>query len=298
MLTIFAVPKAFQGHTGVIQRNAIRSWSRLSPRCEIILCGDDPGTEEAAAEVGAKYIPDIARNEYGTPLLNSIFARAAQAASNSLLCYVNADIILLNDFPETVRRIKLDNFVMAGQRWNLDITELLDFERPDWEGDLRRKVTDSGELFDVSAIDYFVFSRESGLAALPPFAIGRPGWDNWFIYNARTRGIPVIDATRMATVIHQNHGYNHVPKRKGAFWEGPEADDNRAIIGDWAHYFTLLDATHMLTPRGLRRALEYRHLQRRFYTLPVFVPSTGPIVRLIRAANARLRFKQRVESSS
>jgi len=37
MLTLFTIPKAFQGHTGVIQRNAIRSWTLLRPECEIIL---------------------------------------------------------------------------------------------------------------------------------------------------------------------------------------------------------------------------------------------------------------------
>ena len=30
-LTIFAVPKPFEGHIDVIQRNAIRSWQRLRP---------------------------------------------------------------------------------------------------------------------------------------------------------------------------------------------------------------------------------------------------------------------------
>lgn len=29
MLTIFATPKPFQGHVGIIQRNAIGSWVRL-----------------------------------------------------------------------------------------------------------------------------------------------------------------------------------------------------------------------------------------------------------------------------
>ncbi len=31
-VTIFATPKAFRGHFSVIQRNAIESWTRLSPK--------------------------------------------------------------------------------------------------------------------------------------------------------------------------------------------------------------------------------------------------------------------------
>ncbi len=31
MITIFAIPKPFKGHIDVIQRNAIQSWTKLSP---------------------------------------------------------------------------------------------------------------------------------------------------------------------------------------------------------------------------------------------------------------------------
>ncbi len=297
MLTIFAVPKAFQGHTGIIQLNAIRSWSRLAEGCEIILCGDDPGTEEAAAEVGAKYIPDIARNEYGTPLLDSIFARAAEEASNELLCYVNADIILLRDFVEAIGRIPFETFLMVGRRWNVDITEPLSYTQPDWEKRLRAHVAGHGELFSQFGIDYFAFPRKSGMAELPPFAVGRPGWDNWFIYNARMRAFPVIDATRAVTVIHQNHGYAHVPKQKGAGWEGPEADANREIIGGWERFFNIDDATHIMTQGGLRRARELQHLRRRWQTLPAFVPAAAPTMRLLRAAGYYLRVWERFGNS-
>src|SRR6266705_5770550 len=94
MLTLFAIPKAFTGHTGIIQRNAIRSWTLLRPKCEIILLGDDEGTSHVAKEFGVEHIAEIARNEFGTPLLNDMFASAERRASHKLLCFVNADIIL------------------------------------------------------------------------------------------------------------------------------------------------------------------------------------------------------------
>ncbi len=37
VFTLFTIPKAFHGHTDVIQRNAINSWIRLHLGCEIIL---------------------------------------------------------------------------------------------------------------------------------------------------------------------------------------------------------------------------------------------------------------------
>jgi len=131
MLTIFAVPKAFNGHIATIQRNAIYSWTRLRPVCEIILLGEDKGTAEISKKFGLRHIPDVQTNEYGTPLLNSIFTITQQAASNPFVCYINADIILLSDFLTAFQRITMKSFVMMGQRWNIDINEAIDFNQPD-----------------------------------------------------------------------------------------------------------------------------------------------------------------------
>jgi hypothetical protein len=288
MLTIFSVPKPFCGHIGIIQRNAIHSWSRLHPGCEIILCGDEPGTEEVAAEFKAKYIPIVARNEYGTPLLNSVFDQVGQMTSQDLMCYVNADIMLLSDFMEAVQRIRFRRFQMVGQRWDIDLTKLWNFERTDWEEQLRRYVLDHGVLHAPAGSDYFVFPRDSAIE-LPPFAVGRPGWDNWFIYKARKLGIPVVDVTRVVTVIHQNHSYSHVLDRRGEFWEGPEAERNRELMGDQDYTFTLLDATHVLMSRALLPALGREYARRRWQTLPVLVPSTRPLVRFVNMVRHRLR---------
>ena len=251
MLTVFSVPKPFAGHVGVIQRNAIRSWSVLHRDIEVVLCGDEPGTKDMASEVGATYLPHVSRNQYGTPLLNSVFEEAERASHSSLMCYVNADIVLLSDFIPAVRRIAFRRFLMVGQRWDVDLTASLDVARPDWQRALRTVVHERGTLHPPMGSDYFVFPTHSGLSALPPFAVGRPEWDNWFIYHARRQGVPVIDATRAVRAIHQNHGYGHVPQRRDDAWEGPEADMNRELVGGWDHVYTLADASHVLTPTWL-----------------------------------------------
>src|SRR5258708_23484478 len=105
MLTIFATPKAFRGHIDVIQRNAIKSWTLLSINPEIILFGDDQGTPEVAREFGLQHIPAVARSDSGAPLVNDLFAQAERLSRNNLLCYANADILLLSDFASAVERI-------------------------------------------------------------------------------------------------------------------------------------------------------------------------------------------------
>jgi hypothetical protein len=259
MPTIFSIPKPFEGHVGIIQTNAITSWKQLVPPCQIILCGDELGTREIASELGADFLPEISRNLYGTPLLDSAFLLANKHAKHDLLCYVNADIMLLHDFVGAVARISMKNWLMIGRRWDVELNKLWDFGSLDWEERLKRYVREFGTLQDPSGIDYFVFPRNSDLCELPRFAVGRPGWDNWLIYNARRRGIPVIDATQVVTAIHQNHDYHHVPQRRGESWEGPEADTNRALMGGPEFVLTILDATYILTedefaPPGLGKA--------------------------------------------
>ena len=154
--------------------------------------------------------------------------------------------------------------LMVGGRWNVELDEELDF-RASWEGSLRQTLEAIGVRAPPLWIDYFVFSRDSPLVDLPPFAVGRPHWDNWMIYRARSLGIPVVDATRSVDAVHQNHGYTHVPRGSGRLWQGPEAEANAALSGD-IPLMSLHHATHVLTSRGLRRATMSPYLRARWYT--------------------------------
>jgi hypothetical protein len=251
MLTLFAIPKPFRGHVGVIQRNAIKSWAMLRPACEIVLLGDDDGTRDMAKECGALHVPEVARNEFGTPLLDSVFAAAERVAANDVLCYVNADMMLMNDFMAAVIRLagQKPRFLMIGQRWDVGIDRPWDFDQPDWEERLRSHVSCHGAFLDPYGPDYFVFPR--GLwQTLPPFAVGRFFWDYWLIFRARSMGVPVVDATECVMAIHQIHDYSHAPIGKDGVWT-PEAQRNLALTGGHEHFFTVGDATHVLTRRSV-----------------------------------------------
>jgi hypothetical protein len=263
LLTLFTVPKSFIGHVGVIQRNAICSWKHLGSDVDLILCGDDDGVSETAEDLGVRHIPDVERNEYETPILSSVFHAARAASEAPFLAYVNADIILLRDFVAAVAQLP-QTHLMVGGRWDLELGEELDF-RPGWESSLRQALEATGVQAPPLWIDYFVFSRDSPLVDLPPFAVGRPRWDNWMIYRARSLGIPVVDATPSVDAVHQNHDYAHVPQGSGRLWDGPEAEANAALAGD-IPLMSLHQATHVLTSRGIRRAVMPRYIRARWHT--------------------------------
>jgi len=284
MLTFFSTPKRFSGPIEVIQRNAIRSWHQLGSGCEVILFGDEDGTAEVAAEFGIRHVIEVSRNEYGTPLISDMFDKAQGMGNYPILCYINADIILLSDFGRAVQTIsqEMSRFLIVGQRWDLDLRELIDFSKINWEQDIRTMVSKRGKLHDIQGIDYFVFTN-SLWGEIPPLSVGRAAWDNWMIYRARTLRVPVIDATQVATVIHQNHDYSHHVKGRKGVYRGIEARRNVDLIGGIYHAFNIRDATHLLTSKGLKPATDIKHLRWRVERIPELSPQLMPIAQLIKA---------------
>ena len=299
MLSIFALPKPFSGHNGVIQLNAIQSWIRLRPACEIILLGDEEGTAEIAARFGVRHIAHVERNEHGTPLVGALFSAAQEAASHKIVCYVNADIILMSDFLPAISLIQGRPFLCVGRRWDLDLKEPLDFGDPAWEKRLRARLVREGRLHPVSGLDYFVFPRGT-YRDIPPFAIGRTAWDNWLLYKARSLGLTAIDATRAITAVHQNHGYTHynVPgDEANGVWKGVEARRNLELLGGSQYSFHLWDVTHVLTADGLKPARSMRHLLWRVLRFPEMHPGVmgvGGIVRGLRSIAFRIAALRRL----
>jgi hypothetical protein len=257
MLSLFAFPKPFRGHIATIQRNAIGSWVRLRPLCEVFLFGDEEGTAEVAKEFDACHVSGMARNEYGTPLLSDVFEKGEQLAKHGLLCYVNCDIILGSEFMRAVEHVShsTQRFLIVGECWNLDLPEPLAFDQPRWEESLKTLVRQRGKLRGPLAIDYFVFPR--GLyQQLPPFALGRPRFDNWLIWKARHLGAAVVDATPVVMAVHQNHDYSHVPGGLPPhIFLGEEAIRNEKLAGGSGHCIGIgiEEATHKFLATGLRR---------------------------------------------
>lgn len=252
MLTVFTSPKPFQGPIDRIQRNAIGSWLRLGSDVEVLLIGDEEGMADVAQEHGIPHLPQVARNASGTPLVSSIFDLARGHARHPLLCYVNADVILLEDLLPAVREVTehFERFLIVGRRWDLDLPERLDFDLG-WQAELRERIAAAGTLHPPTGSDFFVFPR-SMFTRMPPFALGRAGWDNWMIFAGRAERVPVVDGTGAITVVHQLHDYSHLPGGQPHF-RLPESLENVRMGGGRVAVFTISDTTWRFGPEGLVR---------------------------------------------
>jgi hypothetical protein len=262
MITFFSIPKPHVGHIGIIQSNAIRSWNNI-PGCDVILFGDEEGVAEFASEIHVKHVLQISNNEYGTPLISEAFEKALELSEMPYLAYVNSDIVLMNDILSAIKIVAssgLKDFLMVGQRHDVDIIDSLDF-RGAWESRLKDDISKRGVLHGKAGIDYFIFPKRFPIRLLP-FAVGRPGWDSWLIYKVRSLGIPLIDATANIFTTHQNHSPKYLTYDK-------ESVNNALIAGGYYFMGTIRDADWCLSAKGLHRLSFFRLLLSAFLFSPL-----------------------------
>lgn len=252
-IAFFTAPKPFKDpHIRVIQRNAIQSWKALGDNVEVWLVGDEEGVEETARELNVGYIPEVLRNNSGTPRIDSIFELVREKSSAEYLCYVNADILVFPDMLDALEltRKKVERFLLIGRRWDAAVTEPLKIHQG-WYEPFQNNTLASAKLHRAAGSDYFLFPRNE-FTDIPPFAVGRAGWDNWMIFKGRWEHMAVIDATDIIKVIHQNHDFSHFANGKIHRLQ-PESVENMALAGGRYTVFTIHDANYQILNNALER---------------------------------------------
>jgi hypothetical protein len=91
------------------------------------------------------------------------------------------------------------------------------------------------------------------------------------VYRARILRVPVIDATKVITAVHQSHDYSHHPSGKAGVYQGAEAMQYRKLLGGRENIFGTHHATWLLTPQGMKRASSAEYLYHRMLAIPVLV---------------------------
>jgi hypothetical protein len=251
MLTLFTTAKPFKGHSGIIQRNALKSWTLLHPDVEVIMFGDEEGAAEVSQELGLRHEPHVERFEGKLPYVSFLFGRAQEIARHDYLCYANCDMVLTQDFREAVERAVRwqKRFLLVCQRWDSPITAPIDFGDAGWGEKARRAALAQGVKQDPRNVDIFVFPK--GLYHdVPPLVVGISYWDWWTVWNALSQNVPVVDCTPYVTAIHQSHDYGHYPGGKEGTHLGPLAMQNYRLAGGPEHFRWTEDATHRLARSG------------------------------------------------
>lgn len=296
MITFFTTPRPFVGIFDIIQRNAISSWIRAFPGSEVIILGAEEGTAEVCRQYGLTHIPDIEYDpKIKKPYVDCLIRKAEAASKHPLMCLINADNIILSGGHDQIKELSrtMKEFVVVGQRYNIRIGQLIDFTQPAQEERLKDIVAREGKRAPHWWIDYFIYTK-GAFGAMPPFIMGGGRYDNWLIEHAIVSGIPLIDASSVMRVVHQEHDTLDFIKTKFASSSHhPGVQENVAVYKrfstDVGHVGKINFADYVLTDDGLKKSkdLEGRivRLQMRMVNRARF---TRPLVRLVNKISKKM----------
>ncbi len=284
MMTFITTCKPFEGHFNIIQLNAIRSWLRFCPPCEVIILGKTKGVEKIVKEYRLGYIPDVPINNYGTPLLDGLVKIGSQNASYDTICLINSDIILLDinlsqlfSLTTTLRR-----YLITARRIDLEIRDLLYYD----EKTIQWLMTTIKNL-NRRGNDLFIFRKGTIDHYVKPLAIGRGDHARLLIYPGLKLKMPVVDATNIITAIHQKHDYSHIKYSKKVITRGidlaytPEGKYNEALL-EYASYFGGQDCNYYIENGYLKRKTDLASVVREMIKSPLLSDQNTNILRKLR----------------
>ena len=129
-LTIFSAPKPFTNpHIDIIQRNAIRSWLSLGEDVGVLLVGDEAGMAAVAAEYGVTQLAGVAATHRAPRWsARSLPRRARRATARCWPMSTPISCCCPTSWqPPGMSARQADEFLVIGQRWDLDVTRAAGF---------------------------------------------------------------------------------------------------------------------------------------------------------------------------
>ena len=161
MMTILTTFKPFVGQARVHQTNALSSWKALADDVEILVFGKPAIFAPSVEPFGARVVPGIPHAQDGRVRADTIFEFGRLHGKYDFQAYVNGDILLMRDFVNALHAIRFPQFVMIGQRTDVDVRERLSFELASTHQSVEASLSRSGKLFSIWALDYFAYRRGS-----------------------------------------------------------------------------------------------------------------------------------------
>ena len=221
-IILMATTKPYDSYFKNIQLNAINSWLRLSMDKLIIINSDDPFNKESFSSDIVKIIPLKRQSPTGVPYVKDIFESGYEYyEEGDILCYINADIILQDDFCLTLKSLPLSSFkdyLICGRKWSwMNKEEFLKIQTFPLDVSEVKKF---GVLDQPCAIDFFIHNKGLFQNLIPDdMLIGRPNYDMWLNTLAFSRKAITIDITNTCLPIHPGHEYGEKRTLRGPYYE-------------------------------------------------------------------------------
>jgi hypothetical protein len=130
---------------------------------------------------------------------------AEDAATGEVLCFVNADIVILPAFVDALRSAmdRFEWFLLSSRRWDLGFNSRIVFGNG-WGARMASCAQRFGRRHRPTGIDLFAYRGVRYGSKEPGFAYARRRFDSWMVWQVLHDEIPFMDAGG-TLLIHQDH---------------------------------------------------------------------------------------------
>ena len=216
MVTAF---KKFQGNYDRIQKSAIFSWN--SNDLQVVAPNNEIGIKDSCKDFqNITFIEGVKRGRelgFGTqaPIFKDLIERALPVIGTPMVGFLNADIVLLEDFSKKIEKILekygYDIFI-TGSRSDIR----LDYYVND-EPSYKRIQAEPRTLFSGS--DFFITSKfiwRLLVSGMPDFIMGRCCLSDWLYLQAHINRLKKYNCTNFLPTLHPVHGDEHIYQQEKA----------------------------------------------------------------------------------
>lgn len=231
MTTLFSTCKPFKTKRLIqIQNDAIKTWLRLEPKPDIIIFGKDDGVAECCDEHGIDNCINVEYNEYGIPLLSSMFERVEKISKDDVFLLVSSDIVLSQKTMTALEILKknMKEFCGVCRKTEHKGPNPIDFSDDKWFTKIVMDQTNHYSL--ITSGDFFMYTRGM-FKDMPKFSVGRCWCDSWLFHAAMEKNA-LVDLSEYMEIFHLKHDYSHLYKSN-------EFETNKALCGN-----NLSDVSH------------------------------------------------------
>ena len=188
-----------------VHNNTIINWSKLKPYVNMLLLANDTQSLHNAKAFGWDVVP-LADEDKRPPVLKDMFLTAMKLFDTPWYGFVNADILFTGGLLDTVLAITQvrntsDRILLTGRRTNVE--QISRLNASDYLN-LTLSAKMYGSLYREDAEDFFIATKSFPWREILPLVIGRPGYDNWLVREARCAlKTEVVDVTNTVLAVHQ-----------------------------------------------------------------------------------------------
>ena len=235
-ITFISAFRKFKPPFDRIQHSALYSWKEQG--IPVIAPTNEVDTETACAGYdNITLIDGVKRGrEIGfptqSPIVPDLIAKALPVADTTMVAYINADIIITENFVEKIQQM-VDKYgydiYAVGSRYEIDLKEYVNSP----ESYKKVQEQNRGAYDDSTSSDIFIASKftwRKVISEMPDFILGRWGWDNYLHMMAEVYRLKKHNCSDVLPILHCKHTFHHIyAQEKKHEKEAPSSQHNLAL---------------------------------------------------------------------